>query len=67
MSEHHTDEDHEDLAEELGKQADELSRRSDDLEDEINDARRDWEAKRRAHGVGTPPRQEDPSSAGEDD
>ncbi|HET9125442.1 MAG TPA: hypothetical protein VFN65_11210 [Solirubrobacteraceae bacterium] len=55
MSDHTHDEDHEELADELDEQAETLSQRSEELEDKIDSARGDWEAKRHAREVGTPP------------
>jgi hypothetical protein len=61
MSQHTDDPDHEELADTLEHRADELSERSEHLEDEIRDARSDWDAKRHDDGVvgGPPPREED--------
>ncbi|HEY5187490.1 MAG TPA: hypothetical protein VII87_00550 [Solirubrobacteraceae bacterium] len=49
-------EDHEQLADEFEQQADRLARENKHLEDEINEVRSDWEAKRQDEGVpGAPP------------
>ena len=65
MTEHaQPDDDPERLADQLDAGADDLQEKSDKLEDEISDARRDWEAKRRDSGVpGADPPADDGDAA----
>jgi hypothetical protein len=70
MTEHeHHDDDPERLADKLDADADALQEKSDKLEDEITDAHRDWEAKRRDPGVpgADPPTDADDGDAGSPD
>lgn len=48
--------DHEKLADELEREADRLTEHSEELEDQVKDARSDWERKRSDESVpGAPP------------
>ncbi len=61
--EHDEHNEHEELADGFDRRADELARENADLETEIDEVRKDWEAKRNDPGVpgAVPP---DPDDAG---
>jgi hypothetical protein len=57
------------LGDQVERTADEMSRRSDRLEDEIDDARGDWERKRadaKVPGAVPPPEPDTPEKTSED-